>query len=114
LTRRRSRRKGFFITDVLTGLLLIVVLAVALATAMNAQQRAARRFADEREAVRTAERVLTNLQRGRAAPSTGQSGDSQTRIEPLDNNWVRVVVTVRGRAAELYGPVPGAVKGAQP
>ena len=69
----------------MTGLLLIVVLAVALTTAVNWQQRGARRFADEREAIRFAERVLSDLQMGRAAPpptTRPASAETQISIEP--------------------------------
>jgi type II secretory pathway pseudopilin PulG len=98
------RRRGFFITDALIGLFLIVALVAALSAATSRQIRSARSLADERKAIRLAERVITQLQRGQLAPQPGT--DESIRIDDLGELWTRVTVTVRGRSAELVGRIP--------
>jgi hypothetical protein len=99
------------VADALTGLFLVVALAVALTAALSSQRRASTRLADERKAVRVAERELLNLQR--AAARTRSSTDVAIDVKPLDDasarpgtKWVTVKVNVCGRSAELSGLVP--------
>lgn len=96
-----AQRRGFFVTDALIGLFLIVALAAALAAATSRQIRASRSLADEREAIRRAEQTLTLLQLRDVVPD-----DPSTRIDDLGDNWRRVTATVRGRSAQLIGRVP--------
>ena len=112
--RVNDNRRGFLVTDALTALILITSLAAALAMATAQQNRAARRLADEREAIRLAERALDDLQAG-AAPATRPSADAQISIRSLDDaaapkdyQWVIVSASVRGRGAEMAGLVPRA------
>ena len=108
----RTLRRGFMVADALTGLFLVVALAVALTAALSSQRRAAPRLADERQAVRVAERELLNLQTG-AAPQPTLSTDVTVEMKslaepaaPSGKQWARVTARVRGREANLVGLVP--------
>ena len=111
VTRPRQPRRGFIIIDVTTGFFLCMALAFALTIAVSSHSKTAARFADERSAVYLAERVLTELQSARPAPSAPTDGAID--IKPLSlipelpgKSWAQVKATVHGRSTTLVGWIP--------
>jgi type II secretory pathway pseudopilin PulG len=118
--RRRRNRGGWFITDAIVAMGIILILIAALATAATRDRRGGDRLADSREAIRLAEQTLTALQAG-AAPPTPLEG-ATIEITPLHSvetipgfAWVRVQVTNHSRIGSLTGLARvAAVKDAKP
>src|SRR5688572_21320723 len=106
-----TKRKGLFLADVIIGLAIVTVLTVSLMAALGRHRQAARKFADLREATRSAEAVLTDLQAGRAptasaseftvAPIPPPAGDPAAATVPPGRTWVEVAVRVGGQRATL-------------
>ena len=120
-----ARRKGLFLSDVIIGLAIVAVLTVSLMAALGRHRQASRKLADLREATRSAEAVLTDLQAGRASPASDlaftvaaispPTGDAASGPAPSGGTWVEVAVTVGGQRATLTGLVPsGAVPATGP
>jgi type II secretory pathway pseudopilin PulG len=119
--RIRRHPRGFFLTDTIVGIGILVVLSIVLTAAIVQFRKGAVRLADSRSAQRLAEQTLLSLQSGQPAPTAaeGETIDiapltaSETRDLPTGCTWVRVRTTHNARAAELIGVVKAdAVKGA--
>ena len=98
---RSTARRGFFVLDAVTGLLILAALAVALTAALVSHGRLGRRLADTRAAVRLAERALID-------PALDPPAGTSVRFRrigggPDDLIWVEAAATVDGRTAELAG-----------
>ena len=103
------RRRGIMLIDVVLGLALLATIGVLLSATAGRYGMATQRMSDSRAALRAAEHVLTNLQRGQAPPA------SDTRIRwvvrrlespaPGGHVWVEVHVVHRERSATLTGLV---------
>jgi type II secretory pathway pseudopilin PulG len=105
-----ARCRGFFVADVVVGLILLAVVGVAVATVCRWQSRAAKQLGDQRAATRAAEYALIELHQGRPAPA--QLGEpAVVRVEPASGGgavldgyqWVRVTATCDGRSITLLG-----------
>ena len=101
--RRRGRRRGFVVADVVLAIGLTVMLGGLLAGSLVYARRAADHAADDRAAAATAEAVLADLVQGRPPPAG-------VRVEPAGAEpaiggyrWVRVTATSHGRPASLVG-----------
>lgn len=105
-------RCGYFATDAMIALFIVVVLSAALAMAAATRQRSATRLAHIREATRLAEQALLDLQSGNTPRLSDGASLRIQRVESAEpsggRRWVRVQVTVEGRGAELLGLVPAA------
>jgi type II secretory pathway pseudopilin PulG len=120
--RIRRHPRGFFLTDTIVGIGILVVLSIVLTVAIVQFRKGAARLADSRSAQRLAEQTLLALQSGQATPTAaeGETIDiaplpaaSETRDLPTGCTWVRVRTSHDARAAELIGVVRAdVVKGA--
>ena len=111
IIRAQQPRRGFFIIDVATGLVLCMALAFALTIAVSSHSKTAARFADERSAVYLAERVLTELQSARPAPFAPTDAAIDVKaLSPIPElpgkSWAQVKATVHGRSTTLVGWIP--------
>jgi hypothetical protein len=104
----RTRRRGFFISDAILGLAILVMIATALAIAAGRQNTAARKLANSRSAARMAERALVAMQ-----SRTPVEASPSVKVERLADaspakgyTWVQVTATVEGRRALLIGLAP--------
>lgn len=107
LLRARCRR-GWFATETLVGLAIVLLLIVVLANAVQRQQRASDRLSDSREMMRLAEQTITALQTSHPPPAA--SAGTNVAVTPLDEpsgaeklRWVRVTVSRGGRSVTLVG-----------
>ena len=105
---RARCRRGWFATETLVGLAIVLLLIVVLANAVQRQQRASDRLSDSREMMRLAEQTITALQTFELPP-TAAVGTNVT-VTPLDVpaeseklRWVRVTVSRGGRSVTLVG-----------
>ena len=110
-TARTQPRGGFFLTDLIIGIGLLVVLAIVLTAGSSQYRRGSERLADSRQATRLAEQVMLALQSNEKAPTAG-NGETieivrlpETRDLPPGCAWARVGVHRNGRSAELIGLV---------
>jgi type II secretory pathway pseudopilin PulG len=111
----RPRRRGYVLLDVTAGLSIVVLLAGVLTVSAGRQQRATRRLDDQRKATALAERTLTNLQIGQAAPANGDDAkveilEAKGATAPAGKRWVEVRAKLSGRTSELVGLVPANVE----
>ena len=106
-----SRRRGIMLTDVVLGLALLATIGVLLSATVGRHGKATARLSASRAALRAAEHVMTDLQRGQAPPAS----DERTRwdVRRLESPaalagqvWVEVHVVHRERSATLTGLVP--------
>jgi len=99
----RQTRRGFILMDTLIALFVIGATTAMLLGAVTMNHRGAQRLAEQRQAMRLAERVLTELQTG-SEPATNVA-----RIVVLDDaapqgyRWVRVEVPYRRGDVALVG-----------
>ncbi|MDQ3440399.1 MAG: hypothetical protein M3478_08640 [Planctomycetota bacterium] len=114
-----SNRRGIMLTDVVLGLALLATIGVLLSATVGRHGRATDRLYASRAALRAAEHVLTDLQRGQAPPAS----DERTRWDvrrlespaPAGQAWIEVHVVHRERSATLTGLAPASsLKGAAP
>ena len=105
---RRQVRRGFFATETVVGLSIILLLIMALATAVQRHQKGSDRLSDSREMMRLAEQTITAMQLGETPPTAAAgtnvtviSLDRPTGMEKLQ--WVRVTVSRGGRSVTLVG-----------
>jgi hypothetical protein len=105
--------------DVVLGLALLATIGMLLSATAGRYGMATQRMSDSRAALRAAEHVLTELQRGQAPPAN----DARIRWDvrrlespaPDGHVWVEVHVVHRERPATLTGMVPApALKGVAP
>jgi len=103
--RNRTSQRGFFILDAVIGLAVIVTVAIVVAVLVSEHARASKQLDQRVAAVRTAERVLTDMQLGLEGAWKQQLG-STILIEPAIGGkapaqtlWV--TVTVRYDAGEV-------------
>src|SRR5688500_9414702 len=107
----RHRRHGWFATEAVLGLAVVMILTAALALSVTRSQRAAQRLADSRAAARLAEATITALQSGNPAPATPAGATVQVRrLDPAADlppgtTWANVNVSFNGRIVELTGVV---------
>src|SRR3954471_20421471 len=123
MTRRRAihLRSGFFLTDLVVGIGILVILTLVLTTAAAQYRRGSQKLADSRQAVRLAEQVMLSLQSDQKPPAAAD-GDNidivplpETRGLPQGCVWIRVQTRHSGHTAELIGVVKSdAIKGARP
>ena len=108
---RQSRRRGFWVADVVIAIGVVTVLTLALTTLVNRQNAAQRKLASSRAAVRLTEHALLNLQTGQPPP-VPEKGDSLDvkfgqALDPQSTmRWVQVTAKVRGQTQTLVGPAP--------
>jgi hypothetical protein len=116
-TRRRGGdRAGLMLIDVLLAGVIVGAVIVVLAAGVTQYGRASARLAEQRQAVYAAEGVLVGLQSGRNVGAVMREGEN-VRVEEIEggeeiagHRWVRVVVVVGEREAELVGVVPAEVQ----
>jgi len=117
LKAHNTNRRGFAMLDMIGGLLIASTLLAVLIAGVRDYRHGALQVARARQAAATAERVLVDLQLGRAAPK--DTDDTQIAIVPVPGGerfatkrWVAVRVTHLGRSVEVIGVVPAsAVQG---
>ena len=109
--RRINRCAGFFLLDVVTGIVVAMVILVALTVSVQRYRHASRRLADQRAAVQLAERVLTDLQAGQQ-PAAAPEG-FKTQVQDLPERpatsgirWVEVRVEGSAVSFSLVGLIP--------
>src|SRR5688500_20404979 len=102
----RSARRGFFLTDMMVGLILVGILTVVLGATVWRTNLVGKRLADNRAALRLAERTLADLRTGtpHAAP-VGQVQLRRLSDGPAGQAWVEVRANVEGRSTRLVGMV---------
>jgi hypothetical protein len=101
------RRRGFMFIDAVMGLLILAGLVATLAVSIQQHRKAQAALANDRAAVRLAERVLTAVQTEGSAESVTADGARIEIIKPVDG-WLLVRVRISNRTAELFGPARGA------
>ena len=117
-----GRRRGIMLIDVVLGLALLATIAVLLSATVRRYGEASDRLAASRAALRAAENVLTDLQRGHMPPA---ATDGRIRWDvrlmesssapPAGHVWVQVHVVHGTRSAALTGLVPASsLKGVAP
>ena len=116
-----GRRRGIMLIDVVLGLALLATIAVLLSATVGRYGEATERLAASRAALRAAENVLTDLQRGQTpqAATDGRIRWNVRRMEssapPAGHVWVEVRVVHGTRSATLTGLVPASsLKGVAP
>jgi type II secretory pathway pseudopilin PulG len=115
-----SKRRGFFLADVLFALGIVGVLTVVLASAMRQEMSASKKSSDSRAAGRLAEHAMLDLQHGQPMPMN--TDDVHIAVRPASGgqapagySWAVVETRVNGHGATLFGLVPaGSLQGAQP
>jgi hypothetical protein len=111
----RKRNHGFLTVETSIALVVLTLMLALLATTMGQQRRASLLLADDRAAVRLAERVLAGVA---LDPKTLADPQIVIEAEPLlltsqahapgrtGDLWVRVTVTCRQRTQSLIGLMP--------
>ena len=110
-SRFNFTRPAFFAADALIGLILVSALAAALWVSLERYSAADRALANTREALRTAESALIDLQSRRPLPTGADQRHIIVRPLPdpspaVGRKWVRVSATVENREASLVGLIP--------
>lgn len=99
-----TRRRGLFLTDMIVGLILVVALTAVLGAMVWRTNLIEKKLADNRAALRLAERALADLRAGSAIDA------SNVRVRRLTDGtagqmWVEVTASVDGRSVALVGLV---------
>lgn len=102
---------GIIFADTVLGIALLAVALSVLMVAITRERGAGQRLADARQAVRTAEAVLANMQSHLPVPRLEQDVQVILRDTPggatlAGHRWVEVVASVRGQTRSLVGLVP--------
>jgi len=100
MNRKRRRERGFFLADVLMGILMVGMLASVLAVSLTRFHAARERLASDRTAADAAHRTLIAVRMKQIAP---EIADVSIVTKDHDANWISVTATCRGRSVTLLG-----------
>ena len=105
-----NQRGGWIMTDAIFGLILLLGLGLTASALIHQHHSGLSTLSATQEAMRAAERVMLQLQSGRAV---NVAEEPATVIQVLERDrmlashrWVRITVERQGRLAELIGLVP--------